>query len=252
MRKLKKLRLSRQLGQVNIYRKDKFHYVFRNIGLTAQQVKTTLAFAATRTRASVFARASPTAARLYRLLAPMLGRHTTKNLYRNILSALVKEINRQNNPKGRRGLLVLKSFPCNTGSFPQPLLHEHCTLSWHRRHKTVHLALSSLCPVTDINPPIGATHIQLTLLLAAVEIKTGNTQCKTYDEPIFYRIAPVMTRPTELSLQTPLPSSQVLIAAIGLRFWYASGEDLRPFNNRQSDIADILACRLPYPLSSIN
>ena len=239
------MRISRQLPGVNLYRKDKFHFVFRGTGLTAQQVKTGPAFAATRHHAAIFARASPLAARIHRLLAPMLGRHTTKKLYRQILAALLKDMNRQNDQKGRRGLLVLKSFPCNPRAIPQPLLHRQCRLTYNLTRKTIHLALPSLSPLKHLNPPIGATHIQLGLLLAAIEIKTGNTECKAYDQPVFYRIAPARTRPIELSLPTMLPSTQLLIAALTLRFWYASGDDLRPFNHRQSDIANIIDCRLP-------
>jgi len=245
MHKLKKLRLSKDLPGVNLYRRDKFSFVFRRPGLTAHRVNTDPAFAATRRRATAFARAAGLAAHLHRLLAPLLGPVAAKTNYRRLVAALVKDINNRQSWPGRGVVNILKAFPCNSRSIPQPGLLSRYRLAYDSPNNTITLSMPSLRLTRDINPPIGATHAQPWMMLAIIQGQTGLACVKLHQENAFFPLFPGRTRKMKLSMQNVSPPAPVVLAVAGIRFWVSSPGEWAPFNHQASDAADIFVCRVP-------
>ena len=245
MRKLKKLRLSKDLPGVNLYRKDKFAFVFRKRGLSSFRVKTDPAFAVTRSKAACFAHTSYIASRIYQILRPVPAAHVTSTCYKRILAELQKEKNNRSDAHGQTALTILQGFRVNVHSFQQPTLHSLCRLERNDEQGIVNACIPPLHLVRDINAPIGATHCSLALLLAAFNVETGVIQEKIHEEEIIYRLAPGMTSRMDLSLKQPGFTSILLLAVVGVRFFEAGRNEIYSFNHSKSDSTDIMECRLP-------
>lgn len=222
MPKLKKLRLSKDLPGVNLYRKDKFAFIFRNIGLTSKRVKTDPAFARTRRKATEFTTAAHLAHLIYRSLLPAPVKWKGNNCYRRLLASLVK-----NTP--------LEAFSCNPAAFPQPPFFSTQTLLYPGNKKLHVLTIPPFNPLKDINAPVGATHFTLSLRLVSVNTATGKTATAFSNCPVFYRLLPAPAKERKLVLLAWEGPTTMAIAAIGIAFYYAAENDFLTFNHGHSD-----------------
>src|SRR5258706_152189 len=148
MHKLKKLRLSRDMVGLNLYRTYGLSFIFRNVGLSAKRVKTDAAFAATRQKAARFAAAARAAGLIYRSLLPRSYQWDGKSCFRKLLSCLVKGIKNEWVPCHPEGLHQARL--CTLIAFECPTIE-----------KGMVLTIPPLHPTMDINAPLSATHFKL-------------------------------------------------------------------------------------------
>lgn len=239
MPKLKKLRLSKDLPGVNLYRRDKFAFVFRNTGLTRKRVLNHAVFGNTRRKAAAFAYASKTAGRLYRALLPEAAAWNGKDCYHRILAQTLKGAATPGP--------ALHGFPCNPHSFPQPILHAVCSLSYHPAEQMITALIPSLHPIKDINAPLGATHFTLSLTIKTWNTITGAKQSVRHEHPVFYRLNRMKTKSIKLKLPETNDAGLHIAAIAGIAFYTSSGDDLYTFNNRKSDVMDIIRVHILQP-----
>ena len=242
MRTLKKLRISKHMPGVNFYRKDKFAFVFRKVGLTGYRVKTDPAFSATRKKAAGFAHASQIAGRLCKTLRPFLTPSPAKSLYKRLLTGMVMEMNYQGGTPGKMNMAILQNFQCNPRSFAQTLIHLFCGCTCNSGKKTMEVFVPSLVPVRDIDFPLGATHVRLLLVLALYAKDTAAHEVIIHNPPVFYRLNRTTTKPITLSIKTTRFNPCCALALIGLQFYYAEGDELMSYDNQKWDTMDIIEC----------
>jgi hypothetical protein len=244
MPKLKKLRLSKDLPGVNLYRKDKFAFVFRNVGLTSHRVKTTPAFAVTRRKAAAFSQAATTARYIYRTLLPFMEPLNSGDCYKRLLARIVQSTNASGTSPAHWNANALTGFQCNLHAFPQPTLHKHCTLHYIKEENTAIAHLPPLFPLTHINAPIGATHFQPALLLAAIYPHTGQKEIQTACPSVFHRLYLPTTKTIDLSLKIDPTRPAILLAAIKISFCLFSDHSFQTFYPKQSTVLDIFAIQI--------
>jgi hypothetical protein len=249
MPKLKKLRLSKDLPGVNLYRKDKFAFVFRNIGLTAKRVKTDAAFAATRAKATAFAGSATIAGHIYRAIKESASHLDGKDCYRRILARTVSAMPPFVTTQGPVQYIGLSGFQCNTHAFPQRALHALCSMDHITGQKIITARIPALFPPTDINGPWGATHFKLSLLLAIIYTDTGEKVSTLASHPILFQLALPMKRPLEATLKINIHRPAIILAAVKIAFCSGDGFCFHTWNHGTRDTFDIIACRtlLPCP-----
>ena len=225
MRKLKKLRLSKDLPGVNLYRKDKLSFVFRKVGLTPERVKTDPAFALTLSKAAAFARASSIAGQLYKMLRPLLSPWLVKTGYRRLLVCILSGMEKE-----------------SAAPFPPSMEYPLCRFTYDRQQGLISVCIPPFRLAGDLDAPIGATHYKRSLLLATVSMDTGHMQTSLTQDEILYRVGRYGKKGLDTALQPTNTGASLLLAIVVIQYFGPCRDGILSFNHQKSDTMYVMAC----------